>query len=309
MPNHPTFLVIGAQKAATTSLFQWLREHPGVFLPAQKELEFFSDDRLYAQGFAFYCERWFNDIGEARAIGEVSPQYMMSSAPPARIARHLPQIKLIAVLRNPIDRAFSHYVMSSRRGLDSRSFAEAVDVLVAGSRNLAAHVDETAYLSPGLYGRILGEYRRFFPEGSLSVLFYEELLQDPQVSLRNVYRFIGADPDFVPDSIRTAFNRGAARKRFPRFESWMMRQATLKRLIKAIVPRERLSNLLFWFDTELNVMRSKAGEAAGPEESVRRRLRGYYQEDVRSLEDMLGRKVPWSEFGTTSSISREPVPA
>jgi hypothetical protein len=307
MPSHPTFIVIGAQKAATSSLFQWLLPHPEVYLPGQKELEFFSDDHLYERGFAFYCERWFREAGGARAIGEVSPQYMMSSSTPARIAQHLPQVKLIAVLRNPIDRAFSHYAMSVRRGLEVRSFADAVDVLVARGYELTAHVDEMGYLSASLYGRIIEGFHRFFPKHSLTVLFYEELLQDPEGSLRDVYRFIGVDPNFVPKNIRAVFNRGGDRRRFPRFESWMMRQATLKRLVKTVIPHERLSKFLFWFDTELNVVRSRATKTAGPDASVREKLQHYYLEDVQKLEGLLGREVPWSELRSSDRPARRSI--
>lgn len=309
MSSRPTFIVIGAQKAATTSVFQWLREHPDVYLPAQKELEFFSNDRLYERGFGFYCDRWFRETGAAKAIGEVSPQYMMSGATPARIAENLPDVQLIAVLRNPIDRAYSHYVMSLRRGLEKKSFEEAIDTLVMKPHSVPMQLDELSYLEAGLYGRILGEFRKFFSEHSLRVVFYETLIQDPEGCLENLCRFIGVDAAFIPQNIGTVFNRGSSLKRFPRFESWMMKQKNLKRLVKAIVPHEHLSKFLFWFDTEMNVFRTKSTHASGPTPVARERLRHYYREDVRKLETLLGCEVPWTELRSSNVDRKRPLHA
>jgi hypothetical protein len=300
MPSQPTFIVIGAQKSATTSLYNWLRNHPQIFLSAQKELDFFSQADLYANGFDYYRNKWFSDTGAAIAIGEVSPQYMLSAAAPARIVRHLPNVKLLAVLRNPIDRAVSHHSMLRKWGVEQRSFTTTAKALAEGGRELIDHTHENILVA-GLYGAILERYLGLFPRQALCVEFYEELVAQPQQRLQRILEFIGVDPNFVPDNLGDVYNRRGSRRRFPGFEDWMLRQQVLKRAIKALVPSVLLSRFLFWFDTEFNVKRSAQKEDPEIDAPLRQILVEYFRPDVVRLEALIGRAVPWPEFRTAGA--------
>ena len=123
--KHPDFLVIGAQKAGTTSLFSLLSKHPNTYLPPGKEVRFFSSDLLYAKGAEWYFRENFRAAKPTDVTGEVSPQYMCHDKVPGRIKELLPNIKFIVILRHPLKRAFSHYQMSVRRGQENRDFVEA----------------------------------------------------------------------------------------------------------------------------------------------------------------------------------------
>ena len=296
MSTPPNFLVIGAQKSATTSLYRWLRQHPDVYLSPQKELEFFSRTDLYELGFSYYCKRWFSDVGSAIAIGDVSPQYMMSAVAADRIARHLPTARLIAVLRNPIERAHSHYLMMRRRGLEDRSFDAAVDELIEIGVEVWGELDDKNYLAGSLYGRVLDGYRCWFADSRLKVVFYEDLSTDPRAQFAEVLTFLGVDPEFVPRDIGKMYHRGADARRFPRFEAWMMQQIRLKHAIKRIVPAAQLSRLLFWFETELNVRRSPRAVHEGVSKKIRHRLRDFFLSDVDRLRQLIRRDVPWGDF-------------
>ena len=121
----PNFIVIGAAKSGTSSLHHYLRAHPEVFTPKLKEINFFAYDgkhldvHYWAKTQDEY-QRFFDDVGAAIAIGEVAPLYLCSPVAPDNIRRVLPDARLVAILRNPVDRAYSAYLMSRRTGRTSR---------------------------------------------------------------------------------------------------------------------------------------------------------------------------------------------
>jgi Sulfotransferase family len=125
------FLVIGAQRSGTTSLWRHLASHPQVHIPPSKEAPFFSHDRPFARGLAWYLGEFFADADPRRRWGTVSPHYMMGSpdADVPEVARRIhatvPQARLIAILRDPIERAQSHHRMVVHRGRETRGFEEA----------------------------------------------------------------------------------------------------------------------------------------------------------------------------------------
>src|SRR5436189_26280 len=118
----PDFLILGAQKAGTTALYAYLRWHPQVTGPSFKEVSFF--DRHYARG-----ERWYRahlPVRRRAVVGEASPSYLFHPLAPERVARMLPEARLIALLRNPVDRAFSHYQHEVALGREQLSFEDAL---------------------------------------------------------------------------------------------------------------------------------------------------------------------------------------
>jgi len=122
---HPTFLIIGPPKCASTSLHFYLGQHPEVFVSKDKEPHFFSD--YYQRGIEFY-ENLFKDAGNAKAIGEATPAYSFLPFAMERIHTHYPEVKLIISFRNPVERAFSHWLMLSSAGIEKASFREALNI-------------------------------------------------------------------------------------------------------------------------------------------------------------------------------------
>ena len=119
------FVVIGASKSGTTSLFRYLRTHPAIFIPASKDVPFFSADKWLDRGWAAIRQEEFCGAPADARWGTVTPRYMEDPRVPKRIQRLMPEIKLVALLRNPIDRALSQFRQQVRRGKESRSFEEA----------------------------------------------------------------------------------------------------------------------------------------------------------------------------------------
>jgi hypothetical protein len=201
----PSVLVVGAQKGGTTSLFNYLVRHPDVLAPFGKEIHYF--DLHYARGL-----RWYRGHFPYRArlrpgvlTLDASPYYLVHPQVPRRAAQLLPQVKLIALLRNPVDRAFSHYQHEVRGGREVLSFAEAIDReaerLAGEEERLAADPDYYSYnhhrYSYTLRGRYVDQLRRWtehFPRSQLLVVQSERLFHDPLAVTAEVHAFLGLRP-------------------------------------------------------------------------------------------------------------------
>jgi hypothetical protein len=188
----PTFLIIGSQKAGTTSLYEVLRRHPDVTMARKKEIHFFIHDRLYRQGLARYERFFWNGKPDSRAIGEATPGYLCYPQVPERIRRSLPEARLVLTVRNPIERAHSQYWYARRHLAESLAFEEAVD------RYLEEEYDPArpGYFSRGFYMRYIRSYLALFPREQLHVIRFEELVRDPRATYGRLFRFLGVNDGF-----------------------------------------------------------------------------------------------------------------
>ena len=119
--------MVGAARCGTTSLFEYLRKHPEILMPESKEVPFFSNETVFGEGFESYFKGVFPDCSGSTLLGTVTPQYMENPVVPARMASHFPELKLVAILRNPVDRAYSAYQLMRRKGWEERCFEEVVE--------------------------------------------------------------------------------------------------------------------------------------------------------------------------------------
>ena len=193
----PTFLIIGATKAGTTSLHHYLSQHPDIFMLPQKETNFFAQDSALClmdrtvRSEEEYKEL-FKDAGGAKAIGETSPAYLAVPDSPKLIKKMIPDAKMIVILRDPIERAYSHYLMRRRQGKELRETFEeclAVDDLDP----------MRSYKSRGFYGEQLERYRKEFPADRLKIFLYEDFVGDPLRVVREICTFLEVNAAFTPD--------------------------------------------------------------------------------------------------------------
>jgi hypothetical protein len=193
------FIGIGAQKSATSWIAKCLSAHPEVFVVDCKETHFFSDDNKYAKGINHYHE-YFANANSTHLIGEYSTSYLTSQEAAERIRLYSPNIKLIVCLRNPVDRAFSHYLHLKFKTKNSTDY------------NLRDMIKtQPQIIDNGMYGRSLSYYFKLFSAHNILVLFYEDIRNDPQDFVRRIYKFIGTDSSFVPHFLNIPYNTSNAR--------------------------------------------------------------------------------------------------
>jgi hypothetical protein len=209
----PTFLVIGAMKAGTTSLYYYLDEHPEIGMSVRKETDFFLD----AHGNWDRGRDWYASlVPEAPMRGECSPNYTkqhLFEGVPERIASVCPDVKLIYLVRDPIERTVSHYVGSRMAGREDRPFPEAV-----------ANAEASNYVLTSCYHRQLEPYRALFREDRILVVQTEALKSEPAATLQTIYRFLGVDDTFRNERTDRRFNVAAAKTKPQAWVRWLSRQ-------------------------------------------------------------------------------------
>jgi hypothetical protein len=218
-PPLPTFVIAGTVRSGTTALARWLRAHPDVFLPEQKELHFF--DNQFDQGVDRYRECFKSWSGQT-AVGEATPNYVYQPDAMGRLAETLPDAHVIVSVRHPVDRAYSHYWAQRTRSNESRSFAQAVgDELDAreGSSERSGRRPLPGYVERGRYHRQLEAATKVIDRDRLFVVFFDDMEARPTETYETLCRFVGVDETTVPDDV------GQTANSYRRFRSeWVRRQ-------------------------------------------------------------------------------------
>lgn len=289
----PNFLIIGAAKAGTTALAHYLAQHPDVCMARPKEPHFF--DYNYAKGLEHYSRsKWPHYNGEA-FVGEATPCYVYLPFVVPRVARHFPHAKLLILLRNPVDRAYSAWWMNWSRGVESLSFEEAVAENLAELRRgrtfegaqgerywhrvygsvCSGQIDQRCYLEPGYYAAHIQRWQKHFPKQNIHTLFMNDLYSSPQQTLNRVCDFLGI-PAF--DSPPAAIRRNVAMPRLARSVSIGLRRAGLKQASGCLPEKTR--RLL---KRVLSISGTRPPMPAG----LRNRLTAHYQEANAQLMRLL----------------------
>jgi len=274
----PDFLIIGAMKCGTTSLYRYLASHPQVARSRPKEIHFFDDH--FDRGVKWYRTH-FQRPGAPRdgsiRWGEASPYYIFHEPAPQRVASVLPRAKLIALLRDPVARAYSHYQHMHRHGNDDRPFDEAIDAelrhWVSGGREPLSTRRDVAfaqrryhYIGRGLYADQLERWFRWFDRRQFLILRSEDMFEDPAAIYEQTLRFLDLPP-FVPAQFDRRNVGGYAEP---------MDDATRQRLAAFFAPHNRrLEQLLElpmnWYDgatAAASTHDQHAAVSAGPPSNV-----------------------------------------
>ena len=216
----PSFLIIGAQRSGTTSLYQYLTIHPGILPALRKEVHFF--DFQYEKGLRWYLAHFpgihRRSRNQPKITGEASPYYMVHPLAPERVKAFNPDIKLIALLRDPVDRALSHYRHEVRNGVERLSFEEAIaterkrlssteGLLKQAPYHYSFCHHHYSYLERGRYAHYLEMWLNHFPRESLLVLKSEDMFRDVNSVANRVFGFLGLPTYRIPRDAgsRTAY--------------------------------------------------------------------------------------------------------
>jgi hypothetical protein len=269
----PTFLVIGAMKCGTTSLYYYLAEHPEIGMSRRKETDFFLDDHgNWSHGRDWYAQQFPDD---APARGECSPNYTkrhLFNGVAERIGAVCPDVKLVYLVRDPIERTISHYWGSCQRGREERSFETAV-----------ADVAHSNYVLTSRYHMQLRPYLDEFDEDDLLVCATENLKSAPTDTLQRIYRFLGVDAAVENQRTNRRYNPSAAKKKRGPWYRWLSRQVP-----QHVKDRLRFYLPLHWLPGE-HVPRPEISPR------TRERLTDALHPDVEALRTLTGRDFEaWS---------------
>jgi hypothetical protein len=215
-PPLPTFVVAGTQRSGTTALWHWLGAHPDVFVASAKELHFF--DTNWQDGVDSYRQS-FHGWGGQPAIGEVTPNYIFDADAVSRMVEVMPDVRVVVSLREPVERAYSHYWARRSRAFETREFA---DVIAAEPAEVIRSKGSGYLLARGRY---LGQIERaleVLPREHLLVVLFDDLEQRPTETFAEICRFVGVDDQVVPAEV------GRPANAHRQFRSQRVRRLTLR---------------------------------------------------------------------------------
>ncbi len=310
--------MIGAAKAGTTSLHEYLRTHPELFLPAAKEQPFFNNDEVYERGWDEYVQYAFGDAPSDRLWGKATPQYLggpvrwrsdtvercrrgdPARIVPARIAEEMPDAKLVVLLREPVERAVSHQRLSALRGADERPLDEALRACLEPKALTAARIapkEADCYVVAGEYARLLDAWLKEFPRDQLLVISTHRLSRDPRSVLRAVWEFLGVDESHVPANLGVRYNPSGTRRRlrsvdFRRLPNLVRTTPGLRAAWSALPPkaqnrlRARYRAAKYRFNLWNRV--ASPDELVQPAPEVIEALTQHYEPDLARLAELVG---------------------
>lgn len=189
--NLPNFLCIGAQKSGTTLLYELLKDIKDVYLPSTKEIHFFDEESRYSNGLQWYSQSYFKDVTSQKAIGEITPSYLFFEEIPAKILSTIgSKIKFIVILRNPVERAYSHYIMRYKQGQETLSFKDSL--IMENSRIIKnkEFARKYSYLSRGFYAKQIENYLQYFDKSQFLFLEFDELTTYQDKSIQKICDFL-----------------------------------------------------------------------------------------------------------------------
>lgn len=269
----PDFIYIGPPKAASSWLFSVFKAHSKIFVPDAKDLYFF--DRYYHLGSAWYKSH-FKPATNDQICGEVSHDYLYSEEAPDRILKMHPGVKIICILRDPVERAVSHFRYSLRNGTVSN------DIVTACEQN-------PLILECSRYSKYLDVWIRKFPAPQIGIFFYDDLTADAEGFARRLLEYIGAEyEENLPISVRVNVASQPRSMFLSRLSQWAAKS------LRAL----GLANLLgrIKYSSVRSLIYKPASTHDGVSESdvlwLRRELQGEYVE----LEGVLGRPISWGTY-------------
>lgn len=312
--GYPDFFVVGAQKSATTTLYQALSQHPAVFVPPIKEPNYFCSDisqqllklSASAQSRLFVIKNkkrleslLKRDVLAAHVVyedlyldlfraakpgmlkGDFSVNYLYSETAASEIRRKCPDARIIAVIRNPIDRAYSQYAMSVMLGVEHRDFSTAIREEMDEGFQMV-NINSKGYLGRGLYYKQLKRYFDEFPKEQILVVRSEDLLGKSQSTMSDICTFLG-----IPEIEFTLSHEfGGKTARFSRLNLLLMRYA-IKPFFGNWLPRklkDKLKNYYYIAGVKRKIL-----------DEDRQTLCDFFREDIAELEKLLGRSFSlWS---------------
>ena len=283
----PNFFIGGAGKAGTTSLYEYLKQVDKIFLPKVKEPNYFSksiDSKILLTNPIKDKKKYlklYENVTNEIAIGDASPTYLWDPQAPKLIHEKIPNAKFIFILRNPIERAFSHYLFLISLGSEIDAFEHAIKKSLSFKHDYNGRI-----LELGFYGEQLERYFHLFDKNQIKVLFFEEFFKNIQFYLKETIQFLGINHDVNKIEVNLQYNPFT----IPRndFSKKLIQNNTLRKLGKNLIPRDVLP--------EIKKLVDKKAQKPKMLKDDRNTLKTIYLEDIKKLKTILKRELPWDDF-------------
>jgi len=283
MEMWPNFFIVGAPRSGTTSLYEYLKDTPEVFMSQIKEPNYFNPsvhDDLFLSKPIRNKKKYldlFKNVKDKKVIGEASPTYLWDPKTPKLIHDVVPYARIIISLRDPIERAFSEYLFLRGLGSEKGTFLETIKRSIQ-----AENYSSNRIIQNGLYFEQVKRYLDVYGSSQVKILIFEELVQDTWKLVKQVLDFlkIKHDPSTSVNEIHNAFTlpRG-------KIASSIVENKMLRKMGKTLLPRGGLFSLR-------KILTKKTAKPSITNEEIRI-LKEFYQNDVRKLEKLLNQKLPW----------------
>jgi len=279
----PNFIIIGAYKSGTTSLHRYLQQHPDIFMSRVKEPNFFSREKQMnlmrrsgreprvVDNMESYLEL-FSDVRDEKAIGEASPSYLGDPLAAKRIKETIPDVKLIAILRHPVDAFYSDHNMRirDRRKLESDFRGRFKD--------LENRIQSGQTAGP-MYHAQLKSYYDIFDSSKIKVYLHEDYMKNNKAVLQDIFKFLEVDEEFFPDTTEM-HNVGG----IPRFHK-------LNALLKYLLKKQKIKSIPVLKNVLLNLQRANTFKIPTIPLKLRSEFTGIFREDINNLEKLIGRDL------------------
>jgi len=291
----PNFMCLGAAKSGTTTLYDILRQHPDIYIPAFKEPHFFDIPENYKNGIEWYKRNYFRNANK-KIIADFTPSYFFEKEAPKRIFKNLGRdMKFLVVFRNPVDRAYSHYLHSKRDDHESENFEKSLELEVS---RLKKHENQSDYLSylrhsyvhQGLYAQMINRYLQYFSlDNFLFIHFDDELLQERELTIKRILEFLEIDSSvLLRTDIRS--NPSSQEKSKP-LKKLMNKRGWWRDVIKFMIPSVQLRQIIRNRIQRINITEFKAQQLS--QEVKLHLLEKYFRKDISDLEKTLNKKMNW----------------
>lgn len=276
----PNFFIVGAPRAGTTSLYNYLKNIPQVYMSPVKEPGYFIPNDFRGFSEETYLEL-FKEVKDEKAIGEASAGYLASIEAANQIKENIPTAKIIIILRNPVKRTFSHYLNHMRAGNSKIPFEEALKKFQNHDEN-NLQLEEAIHVS--MYYKQVKGYLKIFGKKNIKILIFEEIIKDPENEVKKILKFL--DVDSKPqDNIKEKYN--AYSEPLGKIGTNIVKNKIINKIAKKIIPFEKGE----WV---LRTVLNKKGEKPVLSHYAEKKLENIFQEDVKKLENLLDRTLPWN---------------
>jgi hypothetical protein len=300
----PNFFIVGAQKAATTSLYFYLKQIPGVYMSAVKEPLYFASHVFQSSAIEWIRDkkeylRLFEKARGYAAVGEASPVYLWDRDAPKLIHQTVPHARIIMILRDPIERAYSNYLMYRKYSGIKSSFYDELMRDYKSQEKLYGR--SQLYVELGMYYEQVKRYFDIFGREQIKVIIFEEFIQHPEQSVNEVLAFLGVN--YTVTAIREQHNtysvpRSALSRSFFAFFRWLRARNIKFYKILNLLPDSLIESLperILFKGTQKPKMEPEAFKF----------LQEIYHGDVLRLESLLGRSLPWPTVTSSSNIMKK----